>query len=53
MGACPNLGLSTRIGIPGGAMDELDKFSTVNVGGEPCPLQGLTRIDKSERNATT
>ena len=51
MGACPSLGSSMRIGIPGGAMDQLDRFSSIYVGGEPCPLKSLTRIDKSDWDA--
>jgi hypothetical protein len=52
MGPCPNLKFGMRIGIPGGAMDSLDKFSTIYVGHDACPLKSLTRVDKSVWNAT-
>jgi hypothetical protein len=52
IGPCPNLKFGMRIGIPGGAMDSLDKFSTIYVGRDACPLKSLTRIDKSVWDAT-
>ena len=51
MGPCPNLGYAMRIGIPGGAMDSLDRFSNVYVDGMACPLKSVTRVDQTVWNA--
>lgn len=44
IGICAGLKFATRVGFDGGPMDTFDRFSTIIVEGQRCPIQSLSRV---------
>ena len=53
MGACQGMSFANRIGFDTGGLDSFDRFSSVLVNGQRCPVQALIRLPGSPLSSKT